>query len=250
MKNERHAEEQNEAQTELEPRLPREIVARILAQIAINRPEDLVETILIGRGFWIPYNYALFWEPICRHVYPELTAGILDMTPYTSYYNLFRTRPTLRFDGLYVCMSRYFCDGEVQGISFYRPKHEVRYYRYLWFRPQGTVRTLLSNYPPRRILRLDAGAAAPNLTDAMTGEWLFDKETNELHIDADGGSVRNHRFYFELEVASSGGKVHNKLKWKSYFCVDKTTGVKTDVNVNNEGSYYFQRLDGPESTFQ
>lgn len=231
-------------------RLPPEILAHVLAHVAIDRPQRLVDTILLGRALWLPPDSALFWEPLCRHAYPEVADGSLDVARYGSYHALFRQRPTLRFPGVYVCMSRYFRDGEVEGVSFYRPKHEVRYYRYLWLSRDGRARSLLSNYAPRRVLRLEPGAAAPALTDAMQGHWSLDKDTNRLHVRVDGGAVRNHAFFFEFEIASSGGKVHNKLKWKRYWCAEHTTGAETEISLKNEGSYYFQRLDNPESLFQ
>ncbi|GMM49216.1 SCF ubiquitin ligase complex subunit [Starmerella bacillaris] len=238
--------------------LPREIVINILAQVAINWPTKLIDVILIGNVFRFNYDDALFWEPICRQLYPELrnrskidgTDSLIDAKRYGSYYNLFKKRPTVRTNGVYVCTSKYYRDGETTGISFYRPKHEVRYYRYMWLREDGTARSLLSNFPPKRILNLEPGVSIPSLKDAMCGNWSLDQETRVLDIVING-TERNYDFYFSFEIASSGGKVHNKLKWKKYSCIEqKGARLETEISLNNEGSYFFYRLDDPESVFK
>lgn len=228
--------------TSLIARLPFEILASILAQIAIDSPKAFVRTQMIGRSFWIPYDSALLWEPICRQVYPDLGTPALDVDDYGGYYNLFRECPAIRHDGVYVCTSRYFRDGEPEGISWTKPRHEVRYYRYLWLEPDGTCRSLLANHSPKHMLGLGTPhapvASKAYRQDMMVGQWHLDRKSKELSISVDGGRRRS-QFFFALRVASSGGKVHNKLKWQKYWCAEHRSGSVAEFNTENEGSYYF-----------
>lgn len=223
-------------------RMPFEILASILAQIAIESPKSFVKTLLIGRDFWIPYNSALLWEPICRSIYPELDEGTLDVDDYGGYYNLFRQRPAIRFNGVYVCMARYYREGEVEGISFNRPLHEVRYFRYLWLSADGTARSLLSNSAPKHVLGVEGTVSPTVFNDLMAGSWELDPITKALKVTVDGGAKRKHLFHFDLQVASSGGKCHNKLKWQKYWCEEHNTEITAEFPLKNEKPYYFYTL--------
>ena len=81
-------------------------------------------------------------------------------------------------------------------------------------------------------------------------DLILDQETRLLDIVING-TEKNSDFYFNFEIASSGGKVHNKLKWKKYSCIEqKGARLETEISLNNEGSYFFYRLDDPESVFK
>lgn len=228
-------------------RLPFELLASILAQIAIDSPKAFLRTQLIGRALRIPYDSALLWEPICSQIYPELGTPQLDVDDYGGYYQLFRQCPAVRHDGVYVCTSRYFRLGEPEGISWTKPRHEVRYYRYLWLERDGTCRSLLANHPPRQMLGL-GGPRAPVASkayreDVMIGRWDLNRKTKEVRISVDGGR-RKCQFHFSMLVGSSGGKVHNKLKWQSYWCTaDREPDSVAEFDTKNEGSYYFLKYD-------
>lgn len=222
--------------------LPFEILASILAQIAIESPNTFVRTVLIGRDFWIPYNSALLWEPICRNIYPELDEGKIDVDDYGGYYNLFRQRPAVRHNGVYVCMARYFREGEAEGISFNRPRHEVRYFRYLWLSSDGSARSLLSNQPPKVVLNIESTPSPTIFQDLMHGTWTLNSNSKMLNVKVDGGVKRKHFFHFELQVASSGGKYHNKLKWQRYWCEEHESLIQAEFPLTNEKSYYFYKL--------
>lgn len=215
-------------------RLPKEIIAVILVQVALVSPRDLLRIVRAGRIFWIPHDSPLFWEPLCLQVYGQ-GAGDL-VASYGSWFRMFRERPAIRFDGVYVSRSMYLRTGEHEGISWYPPLIEVVYYRYIRFYPDGVVRVLLCNDPPSHILPFR------DHKRTLWGQWELDASKNEVSMVTQG-SVPEYEFYLELKVSSSGGKLHNKLKWANYWCISLTSGERNNFDLTNDRSFYFQKCD-------
>lgn len=215
-------------------RLPPEVIAAILVQVALYSPRDLIRIALAGRIFWLPHDSPLFWEPMCVQAYGE-NAGD-SVGTYGGWFQMFRERPAIRFDGVYASRSMYLRTGEHEGISWYPPLIEVSYYRYIRFYPDGIVRVLLCNDPPSHILPFH------DHRRTLWGQWDLDTKKKEVYLVTQG-SVPEYEFYLQLKVSSSGGKVHNKLKWVNYWCIHRATGQRDDFDLTNDRSFYFQKCD-------
>ncbi len=59
-------------------------------------------------------------------------------------------RPKVRFDGVYMCKSKYFRDG-LSETSVYNPIHEVISYRYIRFLRNGTTMSVYTVSTPKKV---------------------------------------------------------------------------------------------------
>lgn len=212
-------------------RLPAELIAKILFYLAQDSLKAYKRAQKSGRVFWIPHDSALFWEPMCLGTYQDAT---LHAHKYISWYEMFRKRPTMRYDGVYVATCRYYREGEQEGSSWFPPTIEVIYYRYLRFLPNGSLQSLLSNDPPTTMLPfLDS-------PKAFEGKWELDAETGELKIET-RGPVKHYILHMDLRVTSSGGKLHNKLKWQNYRFLNTLQNSYGEFDLKNDKSFFFHR---------
>lgn len=219
-------------------RLPPELIELILAFVAQNSLRDYRRAQTAGRVFWIQHDSALFWEPMCRAAYEDAQ---LHYHKYASWYEMFRKRPAIRYDGVYIAVCKYFREGEPEGSSWFPPTIEVIYYRYLRFFPNGLVHSLLSNDPPTSALPFT------DSQKAYHGSWRLDPETGDLRI-ATRGPVKHHILQLDLRVTSAGGKLHNKLKWCRYWYTNMLESTEGEYDLKNDRSFFFRRTPGFIST--
>lgn len=65
---------------------------------------------------------------------------------------MFLERPRVRFDGVYISKTTYIRQGEQSLDGFYRAWHQVEYYRYIRFFPDGHVMMLTTPEEPQSIV--------------------------------------------------------------------------------------------------
>jgi len=68
-----------------------------------------------------------------------------------SWRKMFKERPRLQFDGIYISKNVYIRSGQTEG-SYNQPFHQVVYFRYLVFHRSGTCTAALSFDPPKRFV--------------------------------------------------------------------------------------------------
>ncbi|KFY37413.1 hypothetical protein V495_07186, partial [Pseudogymnoascus sp. VKM F-4514 (FW-929)] len=100
---------------------------------------------------------------------------------YPSYATMFRHRPRLRFDGLYISTVNYMRAGAAAATqsTWDSPVHIVTYYRYLRLFRSGAVLSLLGTHEPSEVVHallpgLLEGKRAPKgsaVADTRRGRW-------------------------------------------------------------------------------
>ncbi|KAB1261778.1 F-box only protein 9 [Camelus dromedarius] len=89
------------------------------------------------------------WRLACLKVWGR---SCIKLVPYTSWREMFLERPRVRFDGVYISKTTYIRQGEQSLDGFYRAWHQVEYYRYIRFFPDGHVMMLTTPEEPQSIV--------------------------------------------------------------------------------------------------
>ncbi|KAG8444928.1 hypothetical protein GDO86_009909 [Hymenochirus boettgeri] len=199
---------------------------------------------LVCKGFYICARDPEIWRLACLKVWGRNCVKIL---PYTTWRQMFLERPRVRFDGVYISKTTYIRQGEQSLDGFYRAWHQVEYYRYMRFFPDGHVIMLTTPEEPQTIVpRLKTKNAR---TDAMLlGHYRLSQDTdNQTKVFAvitnkkeekqsDYQRYRYFRrpqmqetdrsFHVGLQLCSSGRNKFNKLVWIHHSChiTYKSTG--------------------------
>ncbi|KAI9673961.1 MAG: hypothetical protein M1817_002167 [Caeruleum heppii] len=87
--------------------------------------------------------------------HPPSLPRSLSLTPtYPTYYASFRSRPRIRFNGLYISTVNYLRPGasSPNQLTWNTPVHIVTYYRYLRFFRDGTLLSLLTTNEPSDVV--------------------------------------------------------------------------------------------------
>uniref|UniRef100_A0A672K0M2 F-box only protein 9 n=1 Tax=Sinocyclocheilus grahami TaxID=75366 RepID=A0A672K0M2_SINGR len=100
---------------------------------------------LVCRGFYICARDPEIWRSACLRVWGR---SCTKMLPFSSWREMFLEKPRVRFDGVYISKTSYIRQGEESLDGFYRAWHQVEYYRYLRFFPDGQVMMLTTPEDP------------------------------------------------------------------------------------------------------
>ncbi|NIG60526.1 F-box only protein 9 [Pontoporia blainvillei] len=103
----------------------------------------------VCRGFYICARDPEIWRLACLKVWGR---SCIKLVAYTSWREMFLERPRVRFDGVYISKTTYIRQGEQSLDGFYRAWHQVEYYRYIRFFPDGHVMMLTTPEEPQSIV--------------------------------------------------------------------------------------------------
>lgn len=226
--------------------LPMEVLMYIFRWVVSSDLDlrALEQLSLVCKGFYICARDPEIWRLACLKVWGR---NCVKMVPYTTWRQMFLERPRVRFDGVYISKTTYIRQGEQSLDGFYRAWHQVEYYRYLRFFPDGHVMMLTTPEDPQTIVpRLRTKNAR---TDAMLlGHYRLSQDTdNQTKVFAvitnkkeekpsDYQKYRYFRrpqvqetersFHVGLQLCSSGRHKFNKLVWIHHSChiTYKSTG--------------------------
>ncbi|XP_015676710.1 F-box only protein 9 isoform X2 [Protobothrops mucrosquamatus] len=226
--------------------LPMELLMYIFRWVVSSDLDlrSLEQLSLVCRGFYICARDPEIWRQACLKVWGRTCN---KMVPYTSWREMFVKRPRVRFDGVYISKTTYIRQGEQSLDGFYRAWHQVDYYRYLRFFPDGQVIMLTTPEEPQSIVpRL---RTKNTRTDAiLLGHYRLSQDTdNQTKVFAvmtkkkeekpiDYHKFRyfcrvpvqetDHSFHLGLQLNSSGRQKFNKLIWIHHSChiTYKSTG--------------------------
>ncbi|XP_063169657.1 F-box only protein 9 isoform X2 [Candoia aspera] len=226
--------------------LPMELLMYIFRWVVSSDLDlrSLEQLSLVCRGFYICARDPEIWRQACLKVWGRTCN---KMVPYTSWREMFVKRPRVRFDGVYISKTTYIRQGEQSLDGFYRAWHQVDYYRYLRFFPDGQVMMLTTPEEPQSIVpRL---RTKNTRTDAiLLGHYRLSQDTdNQTKVFAvmtkkkeekpiDYHKFRyfcrvpvqetDHSFHVGLQLTSSGRQKFNKLIWIHHSChiTYKSTG--------------------------
>ncbi|MBZ3881643.1 F-box only protein 9 [Sciurus carolinensis] len=183
------------------------------------------------------------WRLACLKVWGR---SCIKLVPYSSWREMFLERPRVRFDGVYISKTTYIRQGEQSLDGFYRAWHQVEYYRYIRFFPDGHVMMLTTPEEPQSIVprlrtrntRTDAILLGhyrlSQDTDNQTKVFaVITKKKEEKPLDYKYRYFRrvpvqeaDHSFHVGLQLCSSGHQRFNKLIWIHHSChiTYKSTG--------------------------
>uniref|UniRef100_A0AAR2LI63 F-box only protein 9 n=1 Tax=Pygocentrus nattereri TaxID=42514 RepID=A0AAR2LI63_PYGNA len=188
---------------------------------------------LVCRGFYICARDPEIWHAACLRVWGRNCTKIL---PFTSWREMFLERPRVRYDGVYISKTSYIRQGEESLDGFYRKWHQVEYYRYLRFFPDGQVMMLTTPEEPL--------ATVPRLRSRNTrmesilfGHYRLsqdtDNQTKVYVVVSKRKEEVGHRsrfcrrnpapdsdrtFHVGLQLSSGGRQRFNKLVWIHHSC--------------------------------
>ncbi|SPO02298.1 related to H. sapiens F-box protein [Cephalotrichum gorgonifer] len=195
----------------------------------------------------------------------------------SSWRQMFRHRPRIRFSGCYIATANYIRAGSHTNgshITWNSPVHIVTYYRYLRFFRDGTVASLLSSAEPADVVphftreALEAqreGQGAAHLPSAVVrgslrGRWRLipagEPEAGEEGRDAGGMERRegdlvvetegvHSKYIYRMDLSlRSAGKAarNNKLLWRGFYSYNKLTDDWAEFLLKNDKPFYFSRV--------
>nr|XP_015218789.1 PREDICTED: F-box only protein 9 [Lepisosteus oculatus] len=196
----------------------------------------LEQLALVCRGFYICARDPEIWRSACFRVWGR---NCTKTNPFNSWREMFLERPRVRFDGVYISKTTYIRQGEESLDGFYRAWHQVEYYRYLRFFPDGQVMMLTTPEDPLSIVpRLRSRNT--RMESVLLGHYRLSQDTdNQTKVFAvvskrkdekpaeyqksryfRRGPVQDteHSFHVGLQLCSGGRQRFNKLTWIHHSC--------------------------------
>eukprot|EP01112_Ceratiomyxa_fruticulosa_P014792 TRINITY_DN4279_c0_g1_i4.p1 TRINITY_DN4279_c0_g1~~TRINITY_DN4279_c0_g1_i4.p1 ORF type:complete len:381 (+),score=52.04 TRINITY_DN4279_c0_g1_i4:204-1346(+) len=146
---------------------------------------------------------------------------------------MFISRPRVRFDGIYISKNRYLHVGSTEG-AFNQPVHQVTYYRFLRFMPDGSVISALSAEEPKQVLSwfkpLSSGAplTTPANRQVLRGIYEIDEAQIVIYL-APFSPTANYFYCLKLMLSSTHPGKNARLNYISY---EHYTGQPTWIFEN------------------
>ncbi|KAG4432174.1 hypothetical protein IFR05_012341 [Cadophora sp. M221] len=195
--------------------------------------------------------------------------NILHKNAYSSsWHQMFRTRPRVRFNGCYISTVNYMRAGQASQsqVTWHSPVHIVTYYRYLRFFRDGTVISLLTTSEPAEVVHhltkelqeTHRGGTAPHLPSivmqhALRGRWRLSTTTDNPNVDikdAEGdvfieteGVRAQYMYRMKLSLRSAGkGARNNKLVWQGFWNYNLLTDDSGEFTLRNDKAFFWSRV--------
>lgn len=191
---------------------------------------------------------------------------LLIPSTYPTYRALFRRRPRIRFNGLYISTVNYPRPGQVSPTTSTWNStviHIVTYYRYIRFLRDGTCISLLTTAEPADVVPYmyvehvhkghGALPSAP-MKDAVLGRWRLSgpeipsasedegEKEGTLFIDTPGATPKyQYSMFLRLESSGKRGR-NNKLSWLAYRSYNRLTDDWGDFGLKNDRPFYWSRV--------
>ena len=200
--------------------------------------------------------------------FSALTDKLLHSTYSSSWRQMVRTRPRLRFNGCYISTVNYTRAGgtNTNSLTWGAPIHVVTYFRYLRFFRDGTCISLLTTSEPVDVvhhltkanLHHHHSGYMPSsvMKDALRGRWrlsgpassALNPVTNEPEAEGDvlietEGVVTKYTYKMYLALAHAGRSArNNKLAWKGFWSYNKLTDDWAEFGLRNDKAFYWSRV--------
>ncbi|KAI7151441.1 hypothetical protein KC324_g15114, partial [Hortaea werneckii] len=206
--------------------------------------------------------------------FTALTEKLLHTQYSSSWRQLFRSRPRIRFNGCYISTVNYARAGgtSTNTLTWGAPVHVVTYFRYLRFFRDGTAISLLTTTEPAEVVhhltkenlhehhgntlpssvmrdalrgrwRLSGPAATRYKDPAMLGTHANEAETEgDVHIETEG-VVPKYYYRMQLAMSHAGkGARNNKLAWKGFWSYNRLTDDWGEFGLKNDRAFYWSRV--------
>ncbi|KAK4542396.1 hypothetical protein LTR36_006853 [Oleoguttula mirabilis] len=227
-------------------------IARFLG--AHDNPDEIVEVLPTPEERSIAFS--------------ALTEQLLHSTYASSWRQMFRSRPRIRFNGSYISTVNYTRPGatSTNTLTWGTPVLVVTYFRYLRFFRDGTAISLLTTAEPADVvhhltkenLHDHHGNVLPSsvMKDALRGRWrlsgpsstIKDSLTGEpetegdVHIETEG-VVPKYTYRMQMALSHAGkGARNNKLAWKGFWSYNRLTDDWGEFGLKNDRAFYWSRV--------
>lgn len=211
--------------------------------------------------------------------FSALSESLLYSTYASSYRQMFRSRPRIRFNGCYISTVNYSRPGatSTNTLTWGAPVHVVTYFRYLRFFRDGTAISLLTTSEPADVVHHltkenlhgnHTSIMLPSsvMKDALRGRWrlsgpasssldqsanftehpLNSGETSEAEGDViveTEGVVPKYTYKMVVTFGNAGkGARNNKLAWKGFWSWNRLTDDWAEFGLRNDRAFYWSRV--------
>ena len=195
-------------------------------------------------------------------VTPIPRAPLVESTYNSSWLQMFRSRPRIRFNGCYISIVNYVRPGAVSPTqtSWNTPVHIVTYYRYLRFFRDGTAISLLTTNEPidvvhhmtKENLAMHKGGAMGGLPSAVMklaqrGRWRLSgpedgpegEPEGDLHIETEGFDPK-YLYKMHLTLRATGRPNRSKkLTWRGFWTYNRLTDSWGQLSLKHDKNYVF-----------
>ena len=197
----------------------------------------------------------------------DQTHHLLHTTYTSSWRQMFRSRPRIRFNGCYISTVNYTRPGAASTLTttWNTPVHIVTYFRYLRFFRNGTVISLLTTSEPIDVVHhltqenlptpthTHHGSLLPQavMKDALRGRWRLSgpgdgitstEAEGDVHIETEG-VVPKYMWRMQFAMGSAGkGTRNNKLSWRGFWSYNRLTDDWGEFGLKNDRAYYWSRV--------
>lgn len=227
---------------------------------------------------WDEFNGLDMPDPNEIHPGDPLASAALIPSVYTSWSDMFRRRPRIRFNGCYISTVNYIRPGHHAAApaawAGSGPVHIVTYYRYLRFFRDGSAISLLTTVHPADVVHqltadqlrlhrdsssgrhhgLDHGGHSP-MRLALRGRWHLapdhdlqrqddddDDDAGSLVVETEGvGPKYVYRMHLLLRRAGRAA-CNNKLVWRTFHSYNKLTDDWAEFGLKNDKPFVFSRV--------
>jgi F-box protein 9 len=201
------------------------------------------------------------------------TRTLLPILYSSSWKNMFRHRPRIRFNGCYICTVNYIRSGQASTnqVTWNSPVHIVTYYRYLRFFRDGTVLSLVTvaepadvvHYLTRESAALHRDGSSTHLPSAVVqlahrGRWYIspfvppEDSTGEpadlasaerdVYVETEG-AVPKYIYRMDLALQSAGKTTrNNKLAWRGFYSYNRLTDDWAEFGLRHDKPFFFSRV--------
>lgn len=186
---------------------------------------------------------------------PSPHPPLLLNTLYPSYATMFRYRPRIRFDGLYISTVNYMRAGAAAATqsTWDSPVHIVTYYRYLRFFRSGAVISLLGTQEPGEVVHallpsLLEGKRAPKgsaVADARRGRWRLgggegEGDEGALTVETEG---IDERYIYRMALRMKGQeRGRARLAWEGFWNWNRLTDDWGEFGLRNDKPFVFSKV--------
>jgi F-box protein 9 len=205
--------------------------------------------------------------------FTSLTQDLLRSTYASSYRQMFRSRPRIRFNGCYISTVNYTRPGAASSntLTWGAPVHMVTYFRYLRFFRDGSAISLLTTTEPGDVVHHltkenmhshhGVGSTLPSavMRDALRGRWRLSSPISSAFltssstpedVEAEGdifvkteGVVPKYTYKMQLGISHAGKSArNNKLAWKGFWSYNRLTDDWGEFGLKNDRAFYWSRV--------
>lgn len=192
-------------------------------------------------------------------VLPTPTPPLVLSPLYPTYAKMFRYRPRLRFDGVYISTVNYIRPGAAtpSQTTWGAPVHIVTYYRYLRFFRDGAVLSLLTTHEPVEVVHpllpslfnTRAPASSP-VHNVLKGRWKLGGEPEkegEGGLDESALTVETEgfdpKYVYRMELQLKGQeKGRARLMWKGFWNWNRLTDDWGQFGLRNDKPFMFSKV--------